>query len=381
MGRGQQFQLSEDPNCDVTVINRRKSHWGDEIQKQSNIKFYYGDRDYSVEFYKLQLYINQQKGISENSGQKWDLIIDFCAFNRKEVKSIIKGLSKLALLYILISTDSVYDVSDLEKRVLDHDSRILEESAIRPLTNEAIDKLEKSEYYGHDKLRCEEYLASHQKTLQNPFAYICLRQPDVIGPFDGTSRFWAYIKWIKHNKHFPIHIDDESLTNKLSFVFSQDVISLIHDIAKKLQSSEQDFVTNFLKRVNGGAYNLCFNETITLKEFIEIIARKMGEQVEINFQHEDNLDRHAKTYYPSVECGAISCKQAKVVFGFEPTSLDQALGKIVSWFSEADSNSAFLKERKSVNGKFEKVKQMYNPNKVQIVSNNLDQGNSQENPI
>ena len=50
-----------------------------------------------------------------------------------------------------------------------------------------------SEEYGNDKLRCEEYLKSHNFDIK----YICLRLPDVIGPYDRSGRFWAYMKWIK----------------------------------------------------------------------------------------------------------------------------------------------------------------------------------------
>lgn len=45
-------------------------------------------------------------------------------------------------------------------------------------------------------MKCEEYL-KFQIRNKADLPYICLRLPDVIGPYDDTGRFWAYIKWIQ----------------------------------------------------------------------------------------------------------------------------------------------------------------------------------------
>ena len=62
--------------------------------------------------------------------------------------------------------------------------------AVRPISKELYKKYKREEDYGHDKLKCEEYL----KQLQ-AFKYIILRLSDVIGPYDDSGRFWGYIKW------------------------------------------------------------------------------------------------------------------------------------------------------------------------------------------
>lgn len=48
--------------------------------------------------------------------KKWDLVVDFSCFERKEVKSALNGLSGLVKMYVFISSDSVYDVSDPKLR-------------------------------------------------------------------------------------------------------------------------------------------------------------------------------------------------------------------------------------------------------------------------
>ena len=57
-------------------------------------------------------------------------------------------------LYILISSDSVYDVCDEDKL----SKPIIEESGVRPSIKEERIKLRKEEDYGDGKLRCEELL-------------------------------------------------------------------------------------------------------------------------------------------------------------------------------------------------------------------------------
>jgi len=129
----------------------------------------------------------------------------------------------------------VYDVCDEKQRVLDDKDRIKEESSIRPKDNQKIRKLAKSEDYGHGKLMCEEYLKSHQESWQTPFSYICLRLPDVIGPYDSTHRLWAYLKWLINSKQHPVHLEDEIDSKPISLVYSEDVANLIYSIAIQLQ--------------------------------------------------------------------------------------------------------------------------------------------------
>lgn len=57
--------------------------------------------------------------------------------------------------------------------------------------------------------------------------------PDVIGPYDRSGRFWAYIFWIKTNDKYAIHINKFSDLRRISLVYSKDVVKLILDILDK----------------------------------------------------------------------------------------------------------------------------------------------------
>lgn len=227
-----------------------------------NVTHYYGDRDVHLEFIKLLKYVSKKNGITKESGKKWDFVIDFCCYLRKEVKSVIRGLTGLLKLYVLISTDSVYDVCDEGVRT----GLIKESDDIRPPTEAEIKKLAKDEDYGHDKLKCEEYLRSHITSFDQEFNYICLRLPDVIGPYDSTSRFWAYCLWVQNHQMWPVHTQSKSDTDKLSFVFSEDVSGFIHSLLPKIQDE------SFLRKIFGHSFNLSFKETPTLNELIRLIV-------------------------------------------------------------------------------------------------------------
>ena len=182
----------------VSTQNNRRNNEYKEIE---NVTFHFGDRDDHLEFAKLLSYISKKVGIVEGGDKKWDLVIDFCAYLRKEVKSVIRGLSKRLELYVLISSDSIYDVCDEKIR----EGPPKETDDIRPHSEKEIQKLADDEDYGHDKLRCEEYLRSHVADIKEGFPFVCLRLPDVIGPYDSTGRLYAYFLWLKEQALKPIH--------------------------------------------------------------------------------------------------------------------------------------------------------------------------------
>lgn len=95
---------------------------------------------------------------------------------------------------------------------------------------------------------------------------MCLRLPDVIGPYDSTCRFWAYVMWISDMKKKPIHTQPDSRNDKLSFVFSEDVSDLCVNMLSKVNDPE------FIKKVHNQSYNIAFEENPTLDEFVTLIV-------------------------------------------------------------------------------------------------------------
>ncbi|XP_014675834.1 PREDICTED: uncharacterized protein LOC106815830 [Priapulus caudatus] len=79
-------------------------------------------------------------------------------------------------VYIVISSDSVYEVSVPKS----HEGPSVETDAVRPQDPAEQQRLKVADSYGHYKFACEEVLAE-QKNKDGGFPYVALRPPDVIG--------------------------------------------------------------------------------------------------------------------------------------------------------------------------------------------------------
>ena len=114
---------------------------------------------------------------------------------------------KVRLAYIYISSDSVYDVSEVS---LGSDGQPLpwlapsperplgniEEDAVRPRSAAKQRELQRKDSYGHDKLAGEEALRKALTTFHGP-THMSLRLPDVLGARDNTGRFFQYLLWLR----------------------------------------------------------------------------------------------------------------------------------------------------------------------------------------
>lgn len=78
-------------------------------------------------------------------------------------------------------------------------------------------------------MKCEIYLRRVK-----PLPYVCLRLPDVIGPFDNTERFWCTVKWVRECSKYPLPLTADEENVRLSFV---DSLSVAAQIASLVQCS------------------------------------------------------------------------------------------------------------------------------------------------
>eukprot|EP01016_Furgasonia_blochmanni_P055515 TRINITY_DN930_c0_g1_i21.p1 TRINITY_DN930_c0_g1~~TRINITY_DN930_c0_g1_i21.p1 ORF type:complete len:232 (+),score=13.72 TRINITY_DN930_c0_g1_i21:222-917(+) len=198
------------------------------------VHFTKGDRNDFYGFIRSMKNLSNKLGIGpEAHEKKWQAVVDFCGFKPKDLKAVHAALRGCLEIFIFISTDSVYEASDPSVRRMG--MPVKEEDAIRPEDFEMVYKLKDLDSYAHHKLKCEEFLWSLGDARD--FPYVCLRLPDVIGPYDrdlNYSRFWCYMKWIQISKEKPIHLNERVKTKKLSFVFSDDVVDLILELISYL---------------------------------------------------------------------------------------------------------------------------------------------------
>jgi len=99
MGRSLVLKLAANESIDLHIMNRKNPHWDNEVGELMNVRWTYADRKQHNEFTKYLRYYNKKYGFGEN-GKMWDLVVDFCAYERKDVKSIVRGLGGLVKLYV-----------------------------------------------------------------------------------------------------------------------------------------------------------------------------------------------------------------------------------------------------------------------------------------
>lgn len=153
-----------------------------------------------------------------------------------------------------------------------------------------------------------------------------MRLPDVIGPRDNTNRFWKCFLWTKLNDIIGNVTIPKSLENSpLSFVYSQDVAQLIYSLTNDVYDSH----------VYNQAYNLAFDETISLKDLFTTMARFLGNE-SINI-----VDGELGIGFPSVTRGPVDILKAINLLDWKPTPIKQALQDTIQFYNEAQFNGNY----------------------------------------
>ena len=158
-----------------------------------------------------------------DSVDKFDAVIDFSAYSGDVVKDAVTLLKDKVGLYVLVSTDSIYDVCDK-----DHDGPTKESDDIRVKDPNDRQAVNYHHDYGNRKLQAEEELS--QQRQNGGFPYFILRLPDVIGPRDTTYRWWIYQLWVTladKVKESPLVVPKFLDDYPMSFVYSQDVAKAV----------------------------------------------------------------------------------------------------------------------------------------------------------
>ncbi|CAF0818450.1 unnamed protein product [Brachionus calyciflorus] len=263
------------------------------------------------------------KDYLDNEDFKFEAVIDFSAYKSRVIKNFFQDIpSEKVKLYILISTDSVYEVSEINR---ERENLILYETdSVRPENKSEREKLKELDSYGHHKLKCEEELLK-QKSL----SYVILRLPDVIGKRDSTNRFWFYQMYLEFleyknpgQKH-EIEISKFYLDKKTSYVYVGDVAKVI----KKVLDSN----------VKNEIFNLGYDETLTIGDVLSLIGSfiKPGLADRIKCVPVENCAKYIYEPFPSVTKGPVSTEKVKQILGFEPSNLNETFKESVEFYKDA----------------------------------------------
>ena len=252
------------------------------------------------------------------STDEYYAVLDFSAFNPNWIKDAITALVGRVRVYVYVSTDSVYEVTEMES-YKKTGRKSVETDAVRPVDGAIRERLNDRDRYGHRKLQGEEVLAEQRGSNQNEgVPYISLRFADIIGPRDNTDRFLSYFAWIKFHdlESVPSIAVPHNVVEGTSITYVGDAASSI--IAAIDESNMGAW---------GEAYNIGCEDIFNVTSQIMTLGHLMGKH---NLRpRKDDIDLY---FYPSVTKGPMDIDKAKDGIGFVPTPLDVALFKTVTWY-------------------------------------------------
>lgn len=284
---------------DVAVFNRGQMR--DDLPEE--VERLRGDRT-SVEEIKRAL-----------SGREFDLVIDTTLYTAAEAEAVVELFAGRVGRYIFLSTGQVYLVRVGAERPYkegDYAGTVMAEPP----------KSDVSEYenwrYGFDKRAAEDVFAS--AWAKDKFPYTSLRLPMVNSERDHYDRIYGYFLRIQDEK--PILIPDEDGA-PVRHVYGEDVVQAIVRLAES-------------EKGKGCAYNIGQDETLSLIEFLELLAATMHCPLKIVRAPREELDREGLLPHCSPFSGkwmsSLDNTRSKTELGMQYTPVATYVKKLVSYF-------------------------------------------------
>jgi nucleoside-diphosphate-sugar epimerase len=186
-------------------------------------------------------------------GRRFDVVVDFAAYEREDAEGAVRALLGRAGHYVFISTGQVYLVrEDCPRPATEHD--YLGPIVPRPHDPYHLD----SWLYGVGKRACEDALVTAWE--EHRFPATRLRIPMVNGERDYHGRIESYL--FRMLDGGPILVPDGGHA-PTRHVYGADVVRAITSMMGR-------------RHTFGEAYNLCQDETPTLRELLAILAELLG---------------------------------------------------------------------------------------------------------
>jgi nucleoside-diphosphate-sugar epimerase len=316
--------LQKYPDAHITIVNRHNWYWDSDTRIKPRVaKIMHCDREKNItNCGELKAFLESEK--------YFDVVIDFSAYSGQVVRDASPYLKHKVGLYVLISTDSVYDACEKS-----HEEFSREEDCVQPETDEQKEALYAGDTYAYRKRQAEDAIVE-QRLQDGGFNFVILRLPDVIGPRDGTHRWWIYQLWAKLAPEIPeqpVRVPSFLEDWQMSFVYVDDVADVIVDLF------------NAPPQVRDQVMNLAWPETWTVLDLIKAMEEVLSVENEIVL----NEDRKDQFYlYPSVRKGPIAVTKAESLIGWKPTPWNEAVEKTVNFFEAAMTDDKFLDQKNEI---------------------------------
>lgn len=187
------------------------------------------------------------------SGRSFDVVVDNVLYKGSEAEVIVDILKGHVGHYLMLSTGQVYLVREGLQRPFkesDYDGPLI--PSPEPMSYDYEEWL-----YGADKRGAEDTLAAAWHDHQ--FPYTALRMPMVNSERDTFHRLYGYVLRLKDGG--PILVPD------------QPDLSLRHIYAPDVVEAIMTLITQGIGK--GKAYNISQDETLSLREFLNMIGKVM----------------------------------------------------------------------------------------------------------
>ena len=252
------------------------------------------------------------------AGREFDLVIDTTLYTGPEAEAAVEVLAGRLGRYILLSTGQVYLVRLGARRPYkedDYPGPVMAEPA----------KSDESTYenwlYGYDKRAAEDVFA--RAWAEQKFPYTSLRLPMVNSERDHYDRIYGY--FLRLQDGGPILVpEDDGLP--VRHVYGEDVVQAITRVA-----------SNELGK--GRAYNVGQDETLSVEEFLKMLAEMMQRPLSLVRIAREELERHGLLPSCSPFSGrwmsSLDNERSKQELGIAYTPVRQYVQKLVSYFQSA----------------------------------------------
>ncbi|MCR5387993.1 MAG: NAD-dependent epimerase/dehydratase family protein [Lachnospiraceae bacterium] len=232
-------------------------------------------------------------------GDKYDAVIDFCAYEPGQLKKTVELFKDNAKQYIFLSTASVYTTDDLSPRC-----------ETDPIIHASLTGNEMTDYVIKKALLEEELISVCKECGVN---YTILRPTVIFGPFNYAMRERAYFDYIKDNNSIPLLTDAEA---KFNMVYVYDINYILQLIAGD-------------ERAYNEIFNVASDDVMTHKDLTELII-KCSERDLSKDEYTVNDAMLFKNFVPSLPTQYDELyinKKLKETFGFEYTPMYDAMKK------------------------------------------------------
>ncbi len=239
----------------------------------------------------------------EACGDDYDAVVDFCAYEKGDVRFVAEHLPGRIGQYILVSTVDVYrrgmGIRKTEETPFEY----------RQIPGEA-------GAYIAGKVALEEEII--QVCKERRIAYTVLRPAILYGPYNYAPRESVYIQMMLKNHALPRFTDADG---RFQFVYVKDAAQAVLNCLGN-------------ERAYGQAYNLCQDETVTYDRFFQVLQEAAEPEVpaclqEIEISVEDAETQGVLVPFPARKEETELCdnKKSKTELGMCYTDLTEGMRK------------------------------------------------------